>query len=544
VARNRLAVAASAAAVLALVAVSVVAVLQAQRAERSAAEALAEAGRSEATKDLVFAVIRDADSARERKSFVSVRDFVASQIDVRLVDQPKLREEILNQLWDVYADDGDLVGAGAASEKISSSALSSGDVDRAVSTLIGEAYYAVSRGDLEKTRLKLDQVGAVVDPARRRPEERAALHDLEGQLFEAAGDGVGAATEFSRKTAAAREARDDKTVFAGLVDGIRVAGAIGDGLSHGDELAQARGLLVRLPEELRGQSRLLLSATLLRVGAYREGWSEMLRLLASDGAIFAKTDYLSRRAHEVWLEYCVVVGRPRLAEKWLHEFERHRLAPVLRTFERDPLWHLSVAQVHAATQNWVKVRQTLDEARSLLDLPNSKLNFPKEDIERRLKFAEASVALRQGLAQPGRIPLDGLYEKLRDPVSVSTRQGHLWPWMRGILATVTGREQKAIGDLNEAVRRAEAAVGQSHPDVARIQLALALVRSGATRGAPDMEAVKLLRTADVSLREVLPIGHPILGYVDELGGPSRSDSEARRMLIRASSRPLPVSLVP
>lgn len=239
VARNRVAVAASAAAALALVAVSVVALLQAQRAERSAAEARAEAGRSDATKDLVLSIIRDADADPTRRPGSGVRELVAAQLDARLTGQPELRDEILGQLLGVYAYEGDLAGAAAAAERISRAAFEQGDIDQAVKTLLEEAYYAIARDDHATARLKLDRIGAVVDVARPPASDRVAVHDLEALLADAVGDRVTAAARYDLMVASAREAGDDASLFAGLVSRMRARTTIDASAGWRGDLVEA-----------------------------------------------------------------------------------------------------------------------------------------------------------------------------------------------------------------------------------------------------------------------------------------------------------------
>jgi hypothetical protein len=545
VARNRLAVAASAAAALALVAVSVVAVLQAQRAERSAAEARAEAGRSEATKDLIFAVIRDADAAGYAGSASgSVRDIVTRQLDVRLAEQPRLREEILDQLWEVYAKEGDLAGAGAASARISSAALSRGDMDQAVEALISEGYYAISQDDFDRTRQKLDEIRAVTDPALLRPRERAAVHDLEGQWSESIGDRAEASRHFDRKIEAAREARDDGTVFTGLVDRIRVDGLRDDAVDRGRKLADVRDRLALLPEPERPQSRLLLAATLLRIGDYREGWSDILRLMASDAALFGNTNYLSRRAHEVWLQYCVVVGRPGLARQWLREFERPALSHVLRNFERDPVWRLRVAEVLASSGDLVAARRQLDSARDQIGSRFVTMSSSERRVREDLVLAEATLDVRTGLDKRTTADISALLTSLRDPSDSASGESHRWAWLRGLVEMGRGRGGEAVRELAEASRRARAELGSAHPDVARIDIALAVAQNRTSLEAPSRDAIVAWREADSMLRAVLPSPHPLLDYLDGLGGPARNDADARRMASLAASRPLPGPIFP
>ena len=73
-------------------------------------------------------------------------------------------------------------------------------------------------------------------------------------------------------------------------------------------------------------------------------------------------------------------------------------------------------------------------------------------------------------------------------------------------------------------------------------MALAVVRTRASDGKPGGDTVALWREADSNLRMALQLPHPILRYLDEIGGPARSDEDAIRMLARAASGPFPGNL--
>ena len=528
VARNRLAVAASAAAVLALVAVSVVAVLQAQR--------------SESTKDLILAVIRDADAKRDSDPGMSVKDIVTAQLDERLADQPALKREILAQLLAVYDAEGDLVGNDAATVQFAKTALAEGDVAFAIQALIQAGYYAMSRSDLDGTQRKLDEIRALVGGSVLPAGPRAAVYDLEGQLLAAKGDRAGASRRFGLKIDAAREAQDDAMVFVGLVDRMRVGDGLEGTAERGRQIAAMQDLLLRLPEKGRARNRIMLASVLLHIGAYREGWSEMMRFMSGDGAVFANTDYLSRESHEVWLRYCIKVGRPGFARRWLRDFERPALSHVLRGFERDPDWHLRVAEVLTADRDWDGARQSLSRARALLGSSDAGVSSIKRRVTDELALAEAALVIKEGWDGRSLVPVAALASSFGDPGDMAVDRSHRWAWLRGQAEMVSGRYDTAAGDLTEASRRARAEIGSQHPDLARIDMALAVVRTRASDGKPGGDTVALWREADSNLRMALPLPHPILRYLDEIGGPARSDEDAIRMLARAASGPFPGNL--
>jgi serine/threonine protein kinase len=530
VARNRLAVAASAAAVLALVAVSVVAVLQAQR--------------SESTKDLILAVIRDADAKRDTNPGMSVKDVVTAQLDERLVDQPALRREILDQLWEAYAVDGDLNGAGATTARVSRNALEKGDLEAAVKTLLQEGYYAISRDDLEGTQRRIDDIRKLVGRASLPPAQRAALHDLEGQLLAAVGDRVGASRQFSKKIEAAREADDEAMVVAGLIDRMMIDGRSLDGTAVRRQIAEMHGLLANLPPKVRVQHQVLLAIALLDMGAYADGWLEMRRVLASDGDLFAKTDYLSRRAHETWLRYCVKVGQPELALRWLTGFEQPALSHVLRTFERDPAWHLRVAEVLVADRDWEGARARMGVSRGLLGTPGARLSSTMQRVTDDLVLAEASLAIKEGLSKRSGEQVSALLISLRGPDEVSTTKSYRWAWLRGLAEMDAGQERDAIRELTEASRRARAEIGPRHPDAACIDIALVVARSRVVRALSVGDITALWRDAESTLRAALPSPHPILRYLDENRSSAQGDQGAVRVAFRMSTPRLPVCFDP
>lgn len=530
VARNRLAVAASAAAVLALVAVSVVAVLQAQR--------------SESIKDLILAVIRDADAKRDTNPEMSVKDIITAQLDERLVDQPALRKEVLGQLSAVYGEEGDLAGVGAAFARFSETALGQGDREGALQALIQEAYLAIARKDLDGTRVKLDEIRVLVGRSRLPPAQRATLHDLEGHWLATKGDRTGASRQFSQKIDAAREARDDAMVFAGMVDRMSVDGRPDDDAALRRRTAEVRHMLASLPDSTKTANRVLLSSTLLRIGAYEEGWADMLRVMRSDGALFGETGYLSWRAHQAWLGYCVKVGRPELALRWLRDFERPALSQVLRNFERDPSWHLHVAEVHAAVRDWEGARGRIGSARALLASPDARMSSTRQRVMDELVLAEASLTIKEGLVERSRSQIAALLTDLRDSDAMVAEQNHRWAWLRGLAALGSRRGNEAVSELTEASRRARAEIGPRHPDVARIDIALAVARRQVTGGVTDRETAAKWREAESTLRIALPSLHPMLGYLDELGGPAQDDQDAVRMITLAASLPFPESFVP
>ncbi len=544
VARNRLAVAASAAAVLALVAVSVVAVLQAQRATRSAAEAQAEAARSESTKGIILAVIRDADAVLMTKPQMSIREIVTAQLDARLTGQPELRAEMLRQLMDVYAAEGDLVGAGAASSKISTASLEAGDIGSAVEGLVQEGYYSMSRADLDGTRRKINEIRRLVNPSRLGPVVRAAIHDLEGHLAASLGDRVEASRQFSQKIMAAREAQDEMSVFAGSVDKLRVDSWLHDGMDRRRQIDEARDLLSRLPESGRAENRMLLASMLLSIGAYADGWEDMLRFMTSDGARLAETSYLSRRAHETWLRYCLKVGRPESARRWLRDFERPSLSHVLRNFERDPAWHIDVARVLAAVRDFEGARQQLGTARSLMRSPTVRMSSTVERVEAEIALSEASLETKEGLIRMSQAEIAALLVGLRDPPVLVTDDGHRWAWLRGLAQMGAGRTREAVGELTEASRRARLEIGSSHPDAALIDMALTLARIRVTGKMSVPEVATLWRKSDSRLRLALPPTHPMIRYLDGLGGPVLAEEDAIRAATRAASLRLPESMFP
>jgi hypothetical protein len=530
VARNRLAVAASAAAALALVAVSVVAVMQAQR--------------SESTKDLILAVIRDADARRDINPEMSVKDIVTAQIDERLTDQPALRKDILDQLWESYAVDGDLSGAGAASARVSRSALEKGDLEVAVTALLQEGYYAISRDDFETTRGKIDAIRALIGRGSLPPAQRAALHDLDGQLLAAKGDRVGASRHFDQKIEAAREARDEAMVFAGLVDRLRVEGGFHDDAALRRRIDEMTDMIGRMPESSAVENRALLSHALFHVGAYREGWTEMLRVMTAAGGLVGQTGYLSKKVHETWLRYCVKVGRPELGVRWLRDFGQPALSHTLRNFERDPAWHIRVAEVLVADRDWEGARARLDSARGLLGSPAAKMSSTTQRLTDELTLVSASLAIREGMSGRSRVPASALLADLRDPVGDGGALTYRWAWMRGLVEMVAGSDQNSVSELAEASRRARAQIGPRHPDAACVDFALAVARSRLAGGIPDREAVALRRGAESAFRAALPPAHPILRYLGGLGDPGEGGERPGQASARASASHLPEIFIP
>jgi hypothetical protein len=544
VARNRLAVAASAAAALALVAVSVVAVVQAQRATRSAAEAREQAARSESTKDTILAVIRDADATREKNPQMSVREIVAAQLEVRLVDQPGLRTELLDRLTEVYSEEGDLAGAGSAYSRMAKAALDKGDVVGAVDALIQAGYYAVSRRDVDGALRSIERIRGLVAPSDLKPGVRAALHDLEGHRLGLMGDRTGASREFSSKIVAAREARDDVGVFAGLVDRMRVDGGSDDGADRVRQIVEIRDALTRLPGPAQAENRLLLASMLMSIGAYREGWTDMLRFMATEGARFGDTGYLSRQAHALWLRYCVRVDRADLARQWLRDLERPELSHVLRGLERDPAWRLRVAEVLAADRDWGGAQRQLRSARALLDSPAGRMSSTERRLSDELALAEASLVIGEGLTQRSAAQIEALRTTLSDPSDEASGDRYRWARLRGLMELGLGQAEGAVEDLTEASRRARAELGPSHPELARVDIALAIARSRVAPEVPDRGSAALLRRADAVLRAALPSPHAMLEYLDGLGGPVDSDADAIQMATRSASRPLPDVFIP
>lgn len=185
----------------------------------------------------------------------------------------------------------------------------------------------------------------------------------------------------------------------------------------------------------------------------------MLQVLAQDGAIFSRTDYLSRRADDTWLDYCLIVARPELAKRWLRDFETPRLATVLRSFERDPLWRLRVAQVHAAARDWPSARRELTAAKALVDSPEARMSLTEERVRSQLTLGQASVTIKEGFARRTPGMFSGLSVDLRDPPFPGPQESHRWAWLRGLAALGSGHQRDAVAQLTMAERRAEAEMG-------------------------------------------------------------------------------------
>jgi hypothetical protein len=116
--------------------------------------------------------------------------------------------------------------------------------------------------------------------------------------------------------------------------------------------------------------------------------------------------------------------------------------------------------------------------------------------------------------------------------------------LRGLKALGSGRARDAVDELTVAARRARTEMGESHPDLARIALALVVAHGRAADGAPDGDTVALLRRADTALRAALPAPHPILAYLDALKAPTQGADAAARAARRAAAVPFPDFLVP
>ena len=121
-----------------------------------------------------IAVIRDADATREKNPQMSVREIVAAQLDVRLVDQPGLRTEILDRLTEVYSEEGDLAGAGSAYSRMAKAALAAQDAGRGdaafLSAKLATGRYYMAR-QLPATSLHLARIRSGAAPVMALPAE-------------------------------------------------------------------------------------------------------------------------------------------------------------------------------------------------------------------------------------------------------------------------------------------------------------------------------------------------------------------------------------
>jgi hypothetical protein len=161
-----------------------------------------------------------------------------------------------------------------------------------------------------------------------------------------------------------------------------------------------------------------------------------------------------------------------------------------------------------------------------------------------LVLAEASLTIKEDLAGRSRAQVAALLTDLRDPNAMAAEQNHRWAWLRGLAALRSKRGNEAVRELTEASRRARVEIGPRHPDVARIDIALAVARRQVTGGVTDPETASKWREADSTLRIALPSLHPMLGYLDGLGGAAQDDQDAVRMITLAASLPFPESFVP
>jgi eukaryotic-like serine/threonine-protein kinase len=514
VARNRLAVAASAAAVLALVAVSVVAVLQAQRATRSAELARAETAKANATNEFLLSIFRRADPTERGGRDATAKELLSeaeSQLDAKVLSDPRLKADILGTLDSVWLNLGEPRRAQAVLEKRTPMLLSEGDTEGAADSILREAERAITARAFDEVKAKLERVRLLIDIDNADPLLRGRFHYLEAALLNERGERDAALITASKAVAASRAADDPSTLFNSLLLRTYVRRATGDPRTVRQDVDEALSLMdgaVGRPiEQVGGRYQVAVARYLL--GDYARGWPEIQRVIAETEALQGSFSPGMRPERGYWIRYCLRLGEAELSEKWI---ERWRFASPVdsrSTFESDPRWRLLIARVFMAKGHWDKMNGEIAAARALLPRATG-AELETEKLTAQVRLLEAEGLLRRGDARAAIRMSDG---KMPDSSADLVFDRY---WIRGNAARLVGDIRGAETELRAAVSVAEKTLGNSHPLVALIKMDLALSLA-LTKGDGDTAVSTLVASAAPIIASSFPSDHSAMRKIKSLG---------------------------
>ena len=532
VARNRLAVAASAAAVLALVAVSVVAVLQAQRAERSAELARAETAKANATNEFLLSIFRRADPTERGGRDATAKELLSeaeSQLDAKVLSDPRLKADILGTMDEVWRNLGELRRAQAVLEKRTPLLLREGDTEGAAESILREAERAITARAFDEVKAKLERVRQLIDIDNADPQLQGRFHYLGASLLNERGERDAALITASKAVDASRAAEDPSTLFNSLLLRTYVRRATGDPRTVRVDVEEAETLLGRVPGERVEHYGRRLQVVVARyvLGDYIGGWPQMQRVMIDAEALKGAFNPGLRRERGYWIRYCLRIEDADLAAQWVERWRSVSPPESRSTLESDPRWRLLIARVFMAKGDWNKMNQEIAAARALLSRATV-TELETEKLTAQVRLLEAEGLLRRGDARAAISLSEG---KMPDSSADLVFDRY---WIRGNAARMVGDIRGAQTELRAAVAVAAETLGESHPLVALIKMDLALSLA-LTKGDGDTAVSTLVASAAPIIASSFPSGHPAMRNVRSLGvsdtefGPGDEDALRRRL---------------
>jgi len=410
VARNRLAVGASAAAALALVAVSVVAVVQAQRATREATTATR-------AKDFLIQIYGEADPLKSDTKDPNARALLERaerDLETRFAGEPALQAEVMQTLQQAWANLGDPTRSRIINERRARLLRSLGRPADAAEASLTAAEQAVMRNDFAEAEDNLALLDDDLRIVRSSPAMHVRFHYLRGVLFSERGESDGAMSAFDESIAVARRGiaaggRLHLQLFNALL-----SRAFDSRLRRGVEtlrrdLAEAQGLVALLtPEQVRAvKPHLQLAVAYHRIGDHPGGWIEIQRAVAAAERDFGVDNALNWRERRYWLRFCVELGRPMEAVEWLRDAPTTIGVAALREYERNLGWLLEVAGVHGEVGDHEAFARQIAKAHELSGSSQDVGRPGYGTGEAQIRLVEARFLLLRGYPDRARSLLQG-----------------------------------------------------------------------------------------------------------------------------------------
>lgn len=547
VARNRLAVGASAAAALALVAVSVVAVVQAQRATREATTATR-------AKDFLVQIYGEADPLKSDTKDPNARALLERaerDLENRFAGEPALQAEVLNTLQQAWVNLGDLRRGRSANERRAALLLSLGEDEKASLAMLYAAENALSMRDYAAVHAKLPELRRVVGDLEAAPADlQGRYHYLRGALHGEQGRVAEAAAAFERSIAITREqARQDPSadvwLFTRLMGKIWAVRLRDGAAAARRDIAEAESIAVRFSP---AQAKFVRPAYQLAVAHYRNGdysagWRWISRSIAVSERDFGSDNPMVLRDRRYWLRFCVSMGETTEAARWLQTLWSSGDAALIEALRRDVRFRLQVAEVYAADGDWQSFDRETRDVRAIVEetLKTRQPGFPDDEV--RLLLLEARGALARGRIGDAKALLDeGMADRPGDGIAPEDRYRR--DWLRGNVARMVGDVPDAQRLLAGAGSSAAELLGEDHPDVALIGFDLALALAAPGTEVSDERITSLLRRATMSLRAHYADNAGIIARVDRVGQAmvegSRPPYEAVRRRLAGFTRDPPV----
>ena len=547
VARNRLAVGATAAAALALVAVSVVAVLQAQRATRSAAEAQAEAARANATKEFLLSTYAGADPTIRGGRDATAKELLIEaekQLDTKLNGQLELQAEVLSTVEGLWDRLGEVDRSQAAADRRTELLLTIGKREEAAMSEMSAAETAIKRSALGDVEKKLVRVRSLVDVAKMPPAFQARFAYAEGALFGERGDPERSLRRLDEAVRLGRLSGDREMLFLSLVSRVFVRRTSGDPLAMRRDIEEAEALLPALggaPVDALS-NRLQLATARYIIGDYLAGWPDMQRIVQDGEALYGLGNAGSLSDRTYWLLYCLRLGETDEASRWLREEAARGEGSVLREFEKDPQWQILIARLYMAQAEWGAAQDRLSAAERQAEIVFGDDTRTAGLYRARIGRFQVQLEARRGRPEKA-LQLASIHMKRGDGAFEGVDDRYHRHWSVGVAARLAGQTARAVSELREAEREALEVFGPSHVEVALLRLDLAMAGSPSASGMGDDVLASLVRQSAPVIRSALPESHVAVALVGRLTTGFGDEGRVLDSVVRQRLADVPFSVV-